>query len=200
MKQYKLSFMENEKKSEEMAYIGGKSLLPDNIAWPKNPDEENLVLIMTISTAFLNKYFNGKFTQDKIISVFTTFKKDDYFLDLIVYNGDDEELKNIQSGFTKVIFHDMNSTPRNESEYEIPKKGFDLELLETNEEYGGSKIGGEPYLLQKNPLKTDNFYFVLQIYGNDFPEEYNGIFYLSDSIGYLYLNENDDGIFFTQCT
>ena len=44
----------------------------------------------------------------------------------------------------------------------------------------------------------------MQICGSDFPEEFEDIFYLNDSIGYLYLNKegnlNDVGLFFTQCT
>ena len=200
MKGYKLTFVDNGSKNDELAYIGGKSFLPNNIMWPKNPNGNNLILLMTIPTTFLNKYFDNEFIQNKIISVFTTYDKKDYFLDSIVYNGSDEELNTIKEGFTKVIFHDIGNIVRNECEFEIPKKIFELELIEVDGEYGGSKLGGKPYLLQKNELKLKNYEFILQIYGNDFPEEYNDIFYLSDSIGYLYLDKRNNRIFFTQCT
>ena len=200
MKEYKFIFVDNGSKNGELAYIGGKSFLPNNIMWPKNPNGNNLILLMTIPTTFLNKYFNNRFIQDRIISIFTTYDAEDYFLDSIVYNGSDEELNNIKEGFTKVIFHDIGDMERNECEFEIPNKVFELELTEGDGEYGGSKLGGKPYLLQKNGLKLENYEFILQIYGNDFPEGYNDIFYLSDSLGYLYLNKNDNGIFFTQCT
>ena len=200
MKEYKFIFVDNGSKNGELAYIGGKSFLPNNIMWPKNPNGNNLILLMTIPTTFLNKYFNNRFIQDRIISIFTTYDAEDYFLDSIVYNGSDEELNNIKEGFTKVIFHDIGNMVRNECEFEIPKKIFELELIEVDGEYGGSKLGGKPYLLQKNELKLKNYEFILQIYGNDFPEEYNDIFYLSDSIGYLYLDKRNNGIFFTQCT
>jgi uncharacterized protein YwqG len=197
MKQYKLTFSD-EKIIDGTAYIGGKTFLPDNIEWPKNPKGENLVFIISIPTNYLNKYFDKKFIENKIISVFTTYNKKDYFLDLITYDGDDEELKNIRNGYTKVLIHDINNSARNESVIEIPKKTFELELFD-EKEYAGSKISGEPYFLQKETLKLENYEYILQIYGNDFPEDYNDIFYLNDSIGYLFIKEQN-GIFFTQCT
>jgi hypothetical protein len=121
------------------------------------------------------------------------------FLDSIVYNGDDSELENIKNGFTKVIIHDIGDGSRNESDFEIPEKYFHLISLEDNEIYSGSKLGGEPFFLQNKNLKLHDYEYILQIYGNDFPEEYNDIFYLTDSMGYLYI-KNEDGIFFTQCT
>ena len=43
-----------------------------------------------------------------------------------------------------------------------------------------------------------------RIYGGDFPEEFQDIFYLDDAIGYLFLSKeekaNDVGVFFVQCT
>jgi len=200
MKEYILTFAENGTGNGEFAYIGGKSLLPSDIMWPKNPKGENLVLIMTIPTNFLNKYLNNQFTRDKIISVFTTYDKKNYFLDTIVYHGDDEGLNNIKEGFTRVIFHDIDDTARNECECEIPKRLFELEMIEDEGECGGSKLGGRPCLLQNKTLKLDDYEFVLQIYGGDFPGNYDDIFYLSDSMGYLYLSNKGDGVFFTQCT
>jgi uncharacterized protein YwqG len=195
---YKLTFC-NERANGEIAYIGGKSLLPEDIDWPKNHNGENLVLIITLSTDFLNKYSGKHYSPGKIVSVFTTYNKKDYFLDSIVYNGDDGELENIKAGFTKVILHDSAGGSRNESEFEIPERCFQLIPLENNEIHNGSKLGGEPFLLQHKNLKLDDCEYVLQIYGNDFPEEYNDIFCLNDSMGYLYM-KNGAGMFFTQCS
>lgn len=197
--QYQLTFTD-EKQNTEIAYIGGKSLLEKNIEWPKNPKGDNLVLIITLSTDYLNEYLGKKFPQNKIISVFTTYNKDDFFLDVISYNSDDSELENIRRGFTKVIIHDIGFVARNDAKFEIPKKHFNLTPFEDVPEYFcGSKMGGKQYLLQNKILKLDYYEYILQIYGNDFPEEYNDIFYLSDSVGYLYLNDME-GIFFTQFT
>ena len=67
----------------------------------------------------------------------------------------DEELDNINEGFTKVIFHDIGDTARNEYEFEIPHRVFELKLREDNGEYGGSKLGGKPCLLQNETLKLE---------------------------------------------
>lgn len=65
-------------------------------------------------------------------------------------------------------------------------------------------MGTNPVFLQNEELELDSYQFCMQIYAGDFPEEFQDIFYLSDSIGYLFLskeeNSNDAGLFFTQCT
>jgi hypothetical protein len=43
------------------------------------------------------------------------------------------------------------------------------------------------FLLQNEKLELDDYEYILQIYGNDFPLEYNDISYGSDSIGHLYI-------------
>lgn len=72
------------------------------------------------------------------------------------------------------------------------------------DECGDSHLGGEPIFLQNENLVVDDYQFCLQIYGGDFPEEFQDIFYLNDSIGYLFLNgeadANDIGMFFAQCS
>ena len=184
--------------------IGGISLLPKDMEWPVNPNGEKMTLILSIPTNFLNDILNYNYPKDKIISVFTTYNTEDYFLDSIVYHGDREELNNIKKGFTKVILHDIGE-PRNDSEYLIPAQ----KLIVGNEvdftsKYGGSLIGGNPFFLQNEDLEIASYQFCMQLYGADFPEEFQDIFYLNDSIGYLYLNKetdiNDIGIFFTQCS
>lgn len=200
--------------------IGGYSFLPENIDWPLNPNGDKLTLVLCLPTNFLNKTLNLNLPDERILSVFTTYKKDDYFLDLITFHGDKEELNNIKQGFTRVLLHEAGDI-RNESDFLIPAQEFilgeelDLEDLEYSEEldeedfddieiYCGSLIGNKPSLLQIEDLGLDNYQFCLQIYGGDFPEGFNNIFSLSDSIGYLFLNknyeQNDTGVFFTQCT
>ena len=53
-------------------------------------------------------------------------------------------------------------------------------------------------------LELASYQFCMQIYGGDFPEEFQDIFYLDDAIGYLFLSKeekaNDVGVFFVQCT
>lgn len=184
--------------------IGGKSFLPDDIQWPVNPNGEKLTLIFNLPTSFLNSNLQFHFPEDMIISVFTTYNKKEYFLDSIVYHGNNEELKNIKEGFTKVILHSAGS-PRNDSDFLIPARKIVIgEKVNGLDDCYGSLIGKEPVFLQQENLELDSYQFCMQIYGDDFPEEFNDIFYLSDSIGYLFLskegNVNDAGLFFTQCS
>lgn len=184
--------------------IGGKSFLPQDVEWPINPNGEKLTLIFHLPTNFLNENLSFKYPKDMIISVFTTYNTEDYFLDSIVYHGDMEELKNIKNGFTKVILHSIGS-PRNESDYLIPARKIIIgKKINELDDYYGSFIGASPVFLQKEKLELDSYQFCMQIYGGDFPEEFQDIFYLNDSIGYLFLSQegnlNDVGLFFTQCS
>lgn len=184
--------------------MGGKSFLPHNVEWPVNPNGEKLTLILSLPTNFLNSKLQFNYPKDKIISVFTTYNTEDYFLDSIVYHGDSEELKNIKRGFTKVILHSIGS-PRNDSEFLVPARKIEIDKKINNPtDYSGSIIGKEPIFLQKEKLELGSYQFCMQIYGGDFPEEFQDIFYLNDSVGYLFLNKegksNDAGLFFTQCS
>lgn len=184
--------------------VGGMSLLPADMEWPVNPNGEKLVMILNIPTNFLNDNWGYQYPNDKIISVFTTYNLDDYFLDSIVYHGNGEELDHIKNGFTKVILHDVGN-PRNDADYLIPARELMIgEKTDSANECGGSLFGGDPVFLQNENLEVDAYQFCMQIYGADFPEEFQDIFYLNDSVGYLFLNkqadENDVGLFFTQCS
>ena len=66
--------------------VGGMSLLPADMEWPVNPNGEKLVMILNIPTNFLNDNWGYQYPNDKIISVFTTYNLDDYFLASIVYH------------------------------------------------------------------------------------------------------------------
>lgn len=206
----------NVENESNVPRLGGYSFLSEHIDWPLNPDGDKLTLVLCLPTDFLNKTLDLNLPKDHLLSVFTTYKKDDYFLDLITFHGDKEELKNIKEGFTRVLLHEAGDI-RNESDFLIPAQEFilgdelNLDLEEVDEEnlddieiYCGSLIGPKPSLLQIENIGLDDYQFCLQIYGGDFPEGFHDIFSLSDSIGYLFLNknvdQNDAGVFFTQCT
>ena len=89
---------ENADNESNILRIGGKSFLPPDMEWPTNPNGEKMVFIFNIPTNFLNAELNFNYPKDKVISVFTTYNREDYFLDSIVYNGDTEELQNIKNG------------------------------------------------------------------------------------------------------
>ena len=119
--------------------IGGKSFLPPDVEWPTNPNGEKMVFIFNIPTNFLNSTLQFNYPKDQVISVFTTYNREDYFLDSIVYNGDIEELQNIKNGYTKVILHSVAS-PRNDADFLISAREIviDKDLYEislNNDEY-----------------------------------------------------------------
>ncbi|MNW32082.1 hypothetical protein D3C74_90160 [compost metagenome] len=127
-----------------------------------------------------------------------------------MYHGDPLELDIIKRGFTKVIVHPIGQ-PRNESEFTVPARATTLGDRiedEVGASFTGSKLGGSPGYLQNESLQLDEFMFCVQLYGGDYPEEYNDIFYLSDAVGYLLLARDshlsnggeDAGIFFVQCS
>lgn len=192
--------------------LGGYSFLPENMDWPSNPDGDKLTLVLSLPTDFLNKTLDVNLPKEHVLSVFTTYNKDDYFLDVITFHGDNEELQNIRKGYTRVLLHEAGNI-RNESEFLIPAQEFilgdelnldleeevDGEELDDGEIYCGSLIGHTPSLLQIEDLGLDDYQFCLQIYGGDFSEGFHDIFCVSDSTGYLFVNknvdQNDAGVF-----
>lgn len=168
--------------------IGGAALIGGR-EWPRNPDGEKLVLILSIPISFLGVNSN------KHISVFTTYDKEEYFLDLITYHGDEEEFNNIINGYTSVLIHEKSDAVN--GEIILPA----LKLEHTNEDDWGSNINPTDYLQAEELAFTEEYSCKLQLYGGDFPDDYKDIFYLSDAIGYLLIDEGmDKGLFFVQAT
>jgi len=182
--------------------IGGKSLLPDSMEYPTNPNGKKMALILSLPTNFLNQFFQFEYPSDKVISVFSTYDQEDYFLDFISYHGHSEGLENIKNGFTKVILHSIGA-PRDESEYLIPAREIVVgDEFDVPEFYCGNLLGGNPVFLQNEIMELASYQFCMQLYGGDFPEGFEDVFLLSDAVGYLFLgsSEKDPGIFFAQCT
>ncbi len=171
--------------------------------WPENPEGGKLTFIIHLPMDFVNEALGTSYPEHYAISVFTTYHKEDYFLDRITYHGDPAELAIIQNGYTKVIAHPIGQ-PRNESNFIIPAREMILSETVEGPDYIGSKMGGKPGYVQQESLSLDHLLFCLQLYGSDFGEDFKDIFFLSDAVGYLFLNvlenENDAGIFFTQCS
>ena len=92
----------------------------------------------------------------------------------------------------------------------IPAMAIEIDSVDLDSKvpYQGSKIGDEPGLLQAEPLALGDERFALQVYGGKFPKPHDGIFYLSDAVGYLFITQNprapataaDVGTFFVQVT
>ena len=63
-----------------------------------------------------------------------------------------------------------------------------------------SFLGGRPeYLQQESDDFLEKYIFIGQILGMDLPEKVNEIFYLTENIGYIFINRDlSGGLFFVQ--
>jgi hypothetical protein len=183
--------------------FGGGAFIDDN--WPQNPLGENLTLLLTIDNDKLTNSINSiNLPKAKYISVFSTYNENRYFLDDIVYFGDDAELDHLKSGFTRVTLTET-STLRENSNSLVPQY---LELEKTqlkNNEYPAfsflsNKIPNGIVACEKLLNEYD---FIGQLYSSDIPVHDGGALFLSDAIGYLFLKKkiddfNNAGLFFVQ--
>ena len=159
------------------------------------PDGHELALIsfmpienlLTIAPQFKTD-FQDKEYKDKVIYVFSYYDKEDYFLDYIT------EIDDAIQGYTKVIIGDKNQFKFNLDKF------YPINPIENLDEM--SFLGGQPeYLQQENDDFLEKYIFIGQILGMDLPEEVNEIFYLTENIGYIFINRDlSGGLFFVQTT
>lgn len=205
MKSKEIIFQPISKIDNSNAILSSLTSMPKCIAWPKNSEGKLLQCIAHIPTSFLNEHLGLKLQKDCAISIFTYYDSEDYFLDKIVYCGDNEEYKTVKDN-TRVIFHEIGEEFYTLNDIEIPPHKIIAEKDIQAVNFYGSKLGGEPTLLQKNELEVKHSIFLLQLYGSDFPTGLDDIFYLSDALGYLYIapdisiENSEAGNFFVQTT
>lgn len=189
------------------ARVGGGALIGNVIDWPIAPGGPPLTLVMSFPCDLLNRYAGFDLPDSRIVSVFSYYSQDEYFLDCITYHGSQEELDWLRKGFTKVVLHEPGSEVF--QSVTIPAMKIAVETTDRGTtSFGGSSIGGEPCLLQAEALIVEDQKFALQVYGNDFPRPYQGIFGLSDAVGYVFIDPapvvanaaEDVGTFFVQVT
>ena len=159
------------------------------------PDGHELALVafipienlLTIAPQFKTD-FQDKEYKDKAIYVFSYYDKEDYFLDYIT------EIDDAIQGYTKVIIGDKNQFKFNLDKF------YPINPIENLDEM--SFLGGQPeYLQQENDDFLEKYIFIGQILGMDLPEEVNEIFYLTENIGYIFINRDlSGGLFFVQTT
>lgn len=159
------------------------------------PDGHELALIafmpienlLTIAPQFKTD-FQDKEYKDKAIYVFSYYDKEGYFLDYIT------EIDDAIQGYTKVIIGDKNQFKFNLDKF------YPINPIENLDEM--SFLGGQPeYLQQENDDFLAKYIFIGQILGMDLPEEVNEIFYLTENIGYIFINRDlSGGLFFVQTT
>ena len=159
------------------------------------PDGHELALVafipienlLTIAPQFKTDFQDMEY-KDKVIYVFSYYDKEDYFLDYIT------EIDDAIQGYTKVIIGDKNQFKFNLDKF------YPINPIENLDEM--SFLGGQPeYLQQENDDFLAKYIFIGQILGMDLPEEVNEIFYLTENIGYIFINRDlSGGLFFVQTT
>ena len=159
------------------------------------PDGHELALIafmpienlLTIAPQFKTD-FQDKEYKDKVIYVFSYYDKEDYFLNYI------SEIDDAIHGYTKVIIGDKNQFKFNLDKF------YPINPIENLDEM--SFLGGQPeYLQQESDDFLKKYIFIGQILGMDLPEKVNEIFYLTENIGYIFINPDlSGGLFFVQTT
>ena len=159
------------------------------------PDGHELALVafipienlLTISPQFKTDFQDMEY-KDKAIYVFSYYDKEDYFLDYIT------EIDDAIQGYTRVIVGD-----KNQFKFSLDKF-YPINPIENLDEM--SFLGGQPkYLQQESDDFLAKYIFIGQILGMDLPEEVNEIFYLTENIGYIFINRDlSGGLFFVQTT
>ena len=147
------------------------------------PIENLLIIAPQFKTDFQDMEY-----KDKAIYVFSYYDKEDYFLDYIT------EIDDAIQGYTKVIIGD-----KNQFKFKLDKF-YPINPIENLDEM--SFLGGQPeYLQQESDDFLEKYIFIGQILGMDLPEEVNEIFYLTENIGYIFINRDlSGGLFFVQTT
>ena len=159
------------------------------------PDGHELALVafipienlLTIAPQFKTDFQDMEY-KDKAIYVFSYYDKEDYFLDYITAIDDAIQ------GYTRVIVGDKNQFKFNLDKF------YPINPIENLDEM--SFLGGQPeYLQQESDDFLAKYIFIGQILGMDLPEEVNEIFYLTENIGYIFINRDlSGGLFFVQTT
>lgn len=143
--------------------------------------------LLTIAPQFKTDFQDMEY-KDNAIYVFSYYDKEDYFLDYIT------EIDDAIQGYTRVIVGDKNQFKFNLDKF------YPINPIENLDEM--SFLGGQPeYLQQERDDCLEKYIFIGQILGMDLPEEVNEIFYLTENIGYIFINRDlSGGLFFVQTT
>ncbi|WP_049602225.1 MULTISPECIES: DUF1963 domain-containing protein [Yersinia pseudotuberculosis complex] len=183
--------------------FGGGAFIENE--WPKNPLGEDLSLLLTINNDQLNKNNNFFHLPDgKFISVFSTYNENRYFLDDIVFFGDDVELDYIKSGFTRVTLSESSKLSVNNNHLACKNIKLEERKIMDNDYPAFSFLSNQiPNGMIGSEKLIKEYNFICQLYSADIPSKDGGILGLSDAIGYLFLKKdiddyNNAGLFFVQ--
>ena len=82
----------------KQARIGGGAFIGGLINWPEAPEGLPMTLVMSLPTKFLNDNAGRNLPEDHFVSVFSYYPQSEYFLDMITYHGNQEELDWLRKG------------------------------------------------------------------------------------------------------
>lgn len=183
--------------------FGGGAFIESS--WPQNPLGEDLTLLLTIDNNQLNKSVDGfNLPNGKYLSVFSTYNENRYFLDDIVYFGDDAEFNYIKSGFTRVTLSEVPKLYENKNMLSSQDVKLEKRLLGSDDYPAFSFLSNQvPNGMVGYEKLMNEYDFICQLYSADIPAKDGGVLGLSDAVGYLFLRKkiddyHDAGFFFVQ--
>ncbi|WP_025026058.1 DUF1963 domain-containing protein [Caldalkalibacillus mannanilyticus] len=194
----------NQSVFNPVIYFGGNTAKVDR--WPQNPDGDYLTLLFSINCTAFQKEISRDFPSDGVIHVFSTYSRQNYFLDYITYSGTPAEFKLITSGYTTVIHSEINTKEIKSPVASMPRLNMELvddEITETEFSTASFISQSVPNGIVAADKLSAEYNFFCQVYSSDFPEPYQDALYLTDAIGYLFLRKGKSageapGIFFVQ--
>lgn len=172
--------------------------------WPNNPEGQPLVLLFSIDCkAARQRLKRNDLPEAGIIHVFSTYAKDDYFLDALTV--DEVQQHKVSAAYTRVL-HSLREESIQAPGLSIPVRAADFaETHVSDHEFCvASLVSALPPKGAVIPEALMSGYnFFCQVYSSDFPEPFQDALYLSDALGYLLINpspdaEKVDGCFFVQ--
>lgn len=192
-----ITFTKSTESNSTVPRIGGKSFVPAHL-WSKDEDGNPMLFIASIPAETVAQVLI-EVEENTFFSIFSTYSREDYFLDKVIYNCNDEEELNIIRQNTQIIYHQKDEAI-NLSEHEIP--AFEFAFSDNSND--GNFLGGSPEFLQEE-LVFEGYTFLMQFYAGNFPEGYRNILYLADAFGYVFIKDElkineTAGLYFGQCT
>ncbi|WP_145992951.1 RHS repeat domain-containing protein [Hoylesella timonensis] len=165
--------------------IGGEAFIKEK-DWPRNNNGIPLSLLFSIPLEVVSSKYTHR--EALFLSVFTTYT-DDYFLDDIIDNGDLQGLPPIWTNGTRVLIRKQEATSCSLG-ISIPSYKILLPSIDNMRNSMPSYLQSEPEL----PVSST---FLFQFDLINFPLELQNILFLSDAIGYVFIDmPHCSGIFF----
>lgn len=173
-------------------------------SWPKNPEGKDLTLMFSFDCkAVRDTMQRSDLPPEGFLHVFSTYDPEEYFLDLITYDQVNQQ-KDVPS-YTLVVHSNTGRTCHS------PRASIPLQYADLVEgTIGDEEISVASLFADDAPVGAmiprtleDHYSFLCQIYASDFPSPYQDALYLTDGVGYLFVNKNlgnerADGCFFVQ--